>query len=94
VILSNREIKLTLERGRVRITPLPSGVHGRRSGLGGSADCLPTSPGRKRRLIFSPADADFSFSALLTCQLLFEEVHGTPEKGYEGLFAVQGPGEP
>jgi dCTP deaminase len=25
------------------------------------------------------------------CQLIFEEVHGTPEKGYEGRFAHQGP---
>jgi dCTP deaminase len=25
------------------------------------------------------------------CQLIFEEVHGTPDKGYEGQFAVQGP---
>ncbi len=24
------------------------------------------------------------------CQLVFEEVHGTPEKGYQGRFAVQG----
>lgn len=25
------------------------------------------------------------------CQLIFEEVHGTPTKGYEGRFTVQGP---
>jgi dCTP deaminase len=25
------------------------------------------------------------------CQLIFEEVHGTPEKGYQGQFAHQGP---
>jgi dCTP deaminase len=25
------------------------------------------------------------------CQLIFEEVHGTPEAGYSGLYAVQGP---
>lgn len=25
------------------------------------------------------------------CQLIFEEVHGTPEKGYAGMFANQGP---
>lgn len=24
------------------------------------------------------------------CQLIFEEVHGTPEKGYAGIFATQG----
>jgi dCTP deaminase len=25
------------------------------------------------------------------CQLILEEVHGTPEKGYEGVFATQAP---
>src|SRR4051812_40220864 len=25
------------------------------------------------------------------CQLIFEEVHGTPEEGYSGQFAIQGP---
>jgi dCTP deaminase len=25
------------------------------------------------------------------CQLIFEEVHGTPQKGYAGMFAGQGP---
>ena len=25
------------------------------------------------------------------CQIIFEEVHGTPEKGYRGQFHVQGP---
>lgn len=28
------------------------------------------------------------------CQLIFEEVHGTPDKGYAGRFAVQGPDTP
>jgi dCTP deaminase len=28
------------------------------------------------------------------CQLIFEEVHGTPEKGYEGMFMKQGPQGP
>ena len=28
------------------------------------------------------------------CQLIFEEVHGTPNKGYEGRFAIQGPDVP
>ncbi len=30
---------------------------------------------------------------LAICQLIFEEVHGTPDKGYQGLFAHQGPAE-
>jgi hypothetical protein len=25
------------------------------------------------------------------CQLTLEEVHGTPDKGYEGIFATQAP---
>ncbi|MCI0641675.1 MAG: hypothetical protein L0Y72_25980 [Gemmataceae bacterium] len=25
------------------------------------------------------------------CQLIFEEVHGTPERGYQGQFQEQGP---
>ena len=28
---------------------------------------------------------------LRVCQLIFEEVHGTPERGYEGQFGQQGP---
>ena len=28
------------------------------------------------------------------CQLIFEEVHGTPDEGYEGQFTIQGPGSP
>ncbi|HKI34954.1 MAG TPA: dCTP deaminase [Gemmataceae bacterium] len=28
------------------------------------------------------------------CQLIFEEVHGTPQKGYAGMFAQQGPAPP
>jgi dCTP deaminase len=28
------------------------------------------------------------------CQLVFEEVHGTPELGYSGVFAQQGPQQP
>src|ERR1700722_12857177 len=28
------------------------------------------------------------------CQLILEEVHGTPEKGYEGVFAMQAPEGP
>jgi dCTP deaminase len=31
---------------------------------------------------------------LRICQLIFEEVHGTPSKGYDGRFALQGPDLP
>jgi dCTP deaminase len=31
---------------------------------------------------------------LRICQLNFEEVHGTPSKGYEGRFSIQGPDAP
>jgi dCTP deaminase len=197
VILSDREIKLALERGLVRITPLPAARAWSSTAvdLGLASELTRWQPptGRKRRLIFSPADADFNFQELVKthgrsfhipeegfvlepgqfvlgwtvekiqiphrsrlaarvegkstlarlglgihvtaptihagfgytnldpdflgspiqleiwniapvpirlkmgmaiCQLVFEEVHGTPEKGYEGLFAVQGPGGP
>jgi dCTP deaminase len=26
-----------------------------------------------------------------SCQLILEEVHGTPERGYQGVFAIQAP---
>jgi dCTP deaminase len=29
---------------------------------------------------------------MAVCQILFEEVHGVPDAGYSGQFAVQGPG--
>ena len=29
-------------------------------------------------------------AGMAICQLIFEEVHGTPEKGYQGLFTQQG----
>jgi dCTP deaminase len=31
---------------------------------------------------------------LRICQLIFEEVHGTPSKGYDGRFSIQGPDVP
>jgi dCTP deaminase len=31
---------------------------------------------------------------LRICQLIFEEVHGTPTKGYDGRFSIQGPDVP
>jgi dCTP deaminase len=31
---------------------------------------------------------------LRICQLIFEEVHGTPSKGYDGKFSIQGPDVP
>jgi dCTP deaminase len=30
-------------------------------------------------------------TGMFICQLIFEEVHGTPERGYEGQFRQQGP---
>jgi hypothetical protein len=49
------------------------------------------------RITHRPADGAFSSTAVdLTlheeiCQLILEEVHGTPDKGYQGAFAVQAP---
>jgi dCTP deaminase len=31
-------------------------------------------------------------AAMPICQLIFEWVDGTPERGYEGQFSIQGPG--
>jgi dCTP deaminase len=31
---------------------------------------------------------------LRICQLIFEEAHGTPSKGYDGKFSIQGPDVP
>lgn len=31
-------------------------------------------------------------AGLRVCQLIFEEVHGTPDRGYQGQFREQGPG--
>jgi dCTP deaminase len=33
-------------------------------------------------------------AGMKVCQLILEEVHGTPEKGYEGAFTLQGPDVP
>lgn len=37
-----------------------------------------------------PLDVKF-MEGMPICQLIFELVDGTPEKGYEGRFSVQGP---
>jgi dCTP deaminase len=83
MILSDRELKLALERGLVRITPLPSA----RAWSSMSVDLTLASEltvwqapaGRKRRLVFSPGAADFNFAELV-------KKHGRcfhiPEEGF------------
>lgn len=55
---------------------------------------LPTSNGNTIQLeIFNIGPLNILLKkGMAICQLIFEEVHGTPEKGYQGQFANQ-PGE-
>jgi dCTP deaminase len=39
---------------------------------------------------FGPLDVVFK-AGMRVCQLIFESVDATPDKGYEGRFTVQGP---
>jgi len=51
----------------------------------------PGSPIRLEIWNFGPLDIRLT-RGMPICQLIFEEVHGTPEKGYAGQFRIQGPG--
>lgn len=56
----------------------------------------PTYPGSSIQLEiwnFGPVHVVLQ-TGMKICQLIFETVDGTPEKGYEGRFAVQGPDSP
>jgi dCTP deaminase len=56
----------------------------------------PSYPGTSLQLEiwnFGPLTIELK-SGMRICQLILEEVHGTPEKGYEGKFAFQGPDLP
>jgi dCTP deaminase len=53
----------------------------------------PKYPGSPIRLeIWNAGPLDIVLSrGMRICQLIFEEVHGTPDEAYSGSFAVQGP---
>lgn len=63
------------------------------AGFGVKAD-EPKYPGSAIRLeIWNAGPLDITLSkGMAICQLIVEEVHGTPESAYQGQFAVQGPG--
>ena len=86
MILSDREIKAALARGSIRITPDPRAEPALWSStaldlrLGEQLEIWNTGP---LPVILKPG--------MRICQLIFEQVDGTLEQGYEGQFAVQGP---
>jgi dCTP deaminase len=81
--------------GRSGLARLGLGVHVTapiiHAGFGHTPD--PAYPGTRIRLEiwnFGPFRIRLE-KGMKICQLLLEEVHGTPEKGYEGAFATQAP---
>jgi dCTP deaminase len=81
--------------GRSSMARLAVGVHVTaptiHAGFGDSAD--PHHPGTRIRLEIWNGDALHVCleNGMRICQLILEEVHGTPEKGYQGAFAIQAP---
>lgn len=81
--------------GRSSIARLGVGVHVTaptiHAGFGSGSD--PSRPGTKIRLeIWNCGPLHVCLQpGMKICQLILEEVHGTPEKGYAGAFATQAP---
>jgi dCTP deaminase len=81
--------------GRSSLARLGVGVHVTaptiHAGFGAPAD--PQYPGTRIRLeIWNCGPLHVCLEkGMKICQLILEEVHGTPEKGYEGAFATQAP---
>jgi dCTP deaminase len=81
--------------GRSSLARLGVGVHVTaptiHAGFGDTDD--PQHPGTRIRLeIWNCGPLHVCLQkGMKVCQLIFEEVHGTPDKGYEGVFATQGP---
>jgi dCTP deaminase len=81
--------------GRSSMARLAVGVHVTaptvHAGFGDSDD--PQYPGTRIRLeIWNGAELHVCLQPeMKICQLILEEVHGTPDKGYQGAFAVQAP---
>lgn len=65
------------------------------AGFGFNRD-LPAAPARPIRLeIFHLGTIPVKLvPGMKVCQLIFEEVHGTPQKGYTGQFSAQEPKKP
>jgi dCTP deaminase len=81
--------------GRSSLARLAVGVHVTartiHAGFGVTLD--PQHPGTRIRLeIWNCGPLHVCLQrGMKVCQLILEEVHGTPEKGYEGVFAAQAP---
>jgi dCTP deaminase len=81
--------------GRSNLARLGVGVHVTaptiHAGFGATED--PQYPGTRIRLeIWNCGPLHVCLEkGMKVCQLILEEVHGTPEKGYEGAFATQAP---
>jgi dCTP deaminase len=81
--------------GRSSLARLGVGVHVTaptiHAGFGSTSD--PQYPGTRIRLeIWNCGPLHVCLEkGMKICQLILEEVHGTPEKGYEGVFATQAP---
>jgi dCTP deaminase len=81
--------------GRSSLARLGVGVHvtapTSHAGFGATED--PQHPGTRIRLEIcncGPLQVCLQ-KGMKVCQLILEEVHGTPDKGYEGVFAAQAP---
>jgi dCTP deaminase len=81
--------------GRSSLARLGVGVHVTaptiHAGFGSTDD--PEYPGTRIRLeIWNCGELHVCLQAgMKICQLILEEVHGTPDKGYQGAFAIQAP---
>jgi dCTP deaminase len=84
--------------GRSNLARLAVGAHVTaptvHAGFGESVD--PQHPGTRIRLeIWNGDELHVCLEkGMRICQLILEEVHGTPEKGYQGAFAIQAPEVP
>jgi dCTP deaminase len=81
--------------GRSSVARLAVGVHVTaptiHAGFGYSDDAQ--HPGTRIRLeIWNCGELHVCLEkGMIICQLILEEVHGTPDKGYQGAFAIQAP---
>jgi dCTP deaminase len=81
--------------GRSSLARLGVGVHVTAPTIHAGFGCTddPAYPGTRIRLeIWNCGELHVCLQAgMKICQLILEEVHGTPDKGYQGAFAIQAP---
>src|SRR5258708_7087498 len=104
MILSDREIQAAMRRESIQIAPTPTPKSWSSTAVDLRLDTKirrwkPQSRAGMRQTV-CPASPDFNYTELaneftevitVPDTLIFEEVHGTSDKGYEGMFAAQGP---